>query len=227
MRRATIDRGDSMLARQYGYPISAGAARDTPGVLGRVDELCAPRPKDWIGFGCVVLLASGFTVTAFLVSLIAAKAVAGLGALLFWLAAGSALHGALTGQPFRKPAREALARPWQLWPCRLVDRQEAFSGGRQYLELLAPDRSVAASFHTKVPEEVVYAMTDGVGVLLIAGDLRYFCVAAMPDGRSLFLLGKRKHQAQPQPAPPRASSDPLLDGVIGQARSAIIGDLLG
>jgi hypothetical protein len=113
---------------------------------------------------------------------------------------------------------------WQVWPCRLEETPEK-SAERRVL-LLAPDKSVAASFRGNVPADVWLGMADGRGVLWIAGDLRFPGVAALPGGGSLWAI---KPEGPQQRAPePRRGGDggSALDDLVSEARSAVIWNML-
>ncbi|WP_149824939.1 hypothetical protein [Streptomyces tailanensis] len=93
---------------------------------------------------------------------------------LFFLAGGLAMLSQMG--PLLEVAR---AHPLQAWPCQL----ERVPGGGRVLLLLAPDGSVARELNSDVPDEVWFRMTDGRGMLWIAGDLRFTCLVAAPGGR--------------------------------------------
>ncbi|MFB7619345.1 hypothetical protein [Kitasatospora sp. NPDC056181] len=96
------------------------------------------------------------------------------------LAYGIAWLGTQAGLRKPQPWREILgAHPWQVWPCRM--EQAPGETGKRLL-LLAPDGAVAAAFRGEVPDQVWRGMTDGRGIVWIAGDLRFDGFAALPGG---------------------------------------------
>ncbi|NEC50005.1 hypothetical protein G3I18_15690 [Actinospica acidiphila] len=92
------------------------------------------------------------------------------------------------------------------------------------LMLLAPDKSVAAVFRAQVPQHVWMGMTDGRGVLWIAGDLRFPAVAAVPGGDPLWRITPEKPSQRPQGS---ANTDAAFDALVSEARSAVVWHMLG
>ncbi|MFD0683625.1 hypothetical protein [Actinomadura fibrosa] len=100
------------------------------------------------------------------------------------------LGSALANQRLVRQMRELIERePWQAWPCR-VERTGEEGQARRVdvrVSLLAPDHSVAARHDARFRPETWRAMTDGYGVLLFAGDVRFNGVIADPRTRTAHL----------------------------------------
>ncbi|MFJ9601241.1 hypothetical protein [Streptomyces althioticus] len=92
------------------------------------------------------------------------------------------------------------------------------------LMLVAPDKSVAAVFRAQVPQHVWMGMTDGRGVLWIAGDLRFPAVAAVPGGDPLWRITPEKPSQRPQGS---VGTDAAFDALVSEARSAVVRHMLG
>ncbi|MCP9986020.1 hypothetical protein LUX01_04150 [Streptomyces sudanensis] len=189
-----------MLAREYGYRVLPGKAIDTQSTARFLQEWrrrAATASKSsgglvYWGFGglaCVLAYANGFWPVE--ACLLAVGAWTALCAVLF--RAGKRTITAPVAQ-----AESLLTQaPWQVWPCR-VEGDEWLSG--TYLcriSLLAPDRQVARAFQGYVPEGAWRAMTDGLGLLLVCGDLRHTVAIATEAGEPVWL-------AKPVPVPDRS-----------------------
>ncbi|QEU92555.1 hypothetical protein [Streptomyces kanamyceticus] len=111
-------------------------------------------------------------------------------------------------------ARELLtASPWQVWPCRV--ERTPHNPQMHLVHLLSPDREVVRTFVGRMPEDAWLSMTDGRGIVLVCGDLRFPVAMATKRGRPVWL-------GQPIPTPARpdaASAQPPgpVDELIRQA----------
>ncbi|MDT6983856.1 hypothetical protein ACFSUJ_12805 [Streptomyces lusitanus] len=200
-----------MLAEEYGYQVSPRPAAETPGVREQVEQQRKTASRlQWSG-------------TAF-----ALVVVAVMGAMLktpsiVLAVAGAVLLGTASGYVWNvrmKPTqllRLLETSRWQVWPCRLEEVEGKVLERR--LVLLAPDRSVAAVFRGQVPHRVWMEMTDGRGVLWIAGDLRFPAVAAVPGGEPLWNITPEKASQRPQGP---TGSDIAFDALVSEARSAVV-----
>ncbi|MFC9008222.1 hypothetical protein [Streptomyces microflavus] len=86
-------------------------------------------------------------------------------------------------QAAERKAAVALSSPWQAWPCRL----EELPGGKgKGMMLLGPDKTVACTFSSPVPESIWVSTPDGRGVFWFAGDLRFGGLMSVPGGSPLW-----------------------------------------
>ncbi len=208
-----------MLAEEYGYQVSPRPAVDTPGVRAQVERIGRITSRRILWAAPLMLL------LAFAVS-----AVSDTGLFPFVagpIVAGFALGWVLTAKLAPKRMSRILENNrWQVWPCRL-EEVPGKSFERRVL-LLAPDKSVAASFRGNVPNDVWLGMADGRGVLWFAGDLRFPAVAALPGGAPLWSVAPEKPD-QREPEPRRGGEGEggsALDDLVSEARSAVIWNML-
>ncbi|MFI2427496.1 hypothetical protein ACH5A7_25945 [Streptomyces sp. NPDC018955] len=200
--------------------MSPRPAVDTPGVPAQVERFkeIANRRILWVAPLMLLLV-------------FAATAVTDTG--LFPFVAGPVgacfvLGWVLTVKSAPKKTLRILAdNRWQVWPCRL----EAIPGKslERRILLLAPDKSVAASFRGRVPKDVWLGMADGRGVLWFAGDLRFPSVAALPGGAPLWSVVPEKPEER-EPEPRRGGDGEggsALDELVSEARSAVVWNMLG
>ncbi|MFI0716020.1 hypothetical protein ACH4SK_36560 [Streptomyces inhibens] len=113
--------------------------------------------------------------------------------------------------------------PWQVWPCQVEEIEGTFFRRCRIL-LLAPDRQVARAFEGDIPEDAWRAMTDGLGLLLICGDLRFTIAVATKTGKPVWL-------AEPAPVWDGASSNGgeqpgIVEDLIRQAMRDAMGGWL-
>ncbi|MFI8201944.1 hypothetical protein [Streptomyces sp. NPDC085937] len=205
-----------MLAEEYGYQVSPRPAAETPGVRAQVGQ---DRKNTLSGM---------WQLTAFFLVLSAV-----LSAVMqdLWPLLMPAVWTLLIVPPSyiwlvrKEPAqmmRVLETSRWQVWPCR-IEKIKGTAIARRLL-LLAPDKSVAAMFEGAVPHDVWLSMTDGRGVLWIAGDLRFPAVAAVPGGEPLWRITPVEPTQQPQAL---ANTDAAFDALVAEARSAVVWNLLG
>lgn len=182
-----------MLAEEYGYQVSDRRAADFPGVMdllrrsmrvtlrrgasGAVALACLV--ASWILFpdAHIILFAIAFLFGPFIIA-------------IFWIMISDA--GWPTAAELMQIAQQ---HPFQAWPCQAEEDPKRWNSKR--LLLLAPDGSVAREIRTKMPDSAWREMTDGRGVLWIAGDLRFNCLIATPGADKVW--GSR-------PLPPEAHS---------------------
>ncbi|SEG52827.1 hypothetical protein SAMN04489712_10656 [Thermomonospora echinospora] len=106
--------------------------------------------------------------------------------------------------------------PWQAWPCRAESTHQSRSHVVTRVSLLAPDHSVAAQHTVRFRMETWQAMTDGYGVLLFAGDLRFASVIADPRTRRTYLTSPTQEDAAEREGPrSSAVEDELTRQAIG------------
>ncbi|MFJ3925954.1 hypothetical protein [Streptomyces sp. NPDC090022] len=207
-----------MLAREFGYQVAARPALlQTPGAAAALRATWQARKSKTWGPGtttllvlCVALLVITFAATHLLIGLAVAVFFAGLGV---W-----------ASSRMRKPlanAEEVLrTQPWQVWPARVVT-----TGDKNWphgLHLLAPDRTVAAAFVCRMPEDVWRGMTDGRGLVWFCGDLRFLCVAAAPGGSPAWEAFPAALPAQPV----GGGTGGLEDELVREAARAAVWNLL-
>jgi hypothetical protein len=207
-----------MLAEEYGYQVSPRPAADTPGVRAQVERIrrVASRRVLWTA---LVMLVIGLVLSAVLrmyVPLLAVAVATACGLVPAWMSTAKRTP--------KRLLRLLETNRWQVWPCRLEEIPEKMSERR--VVLLAPDKSVAASFRGIVPAGVWLGMADGRGVLRIAGDLRFPAVAALPGGAALWpITPERPEQRAPEP-PRGGDGGSALDDLVSEARSAVIWNML-
>ncbi|MER7487624.1 hypothetical protein ABTY20_17265 [Streptomyces sp. NPDC126497] len=206
-----------MLAEEYGYQVSPHPAVDAPGVRAQLEQVRRAARRG-------VLWAASFVLLQVLVL----GAVFGTELLPFLaVPAAVVLVAAWAGMTRLGPKRVVRileGNRWQVWPCRLEEVPGKSSERR--VVLLAPDRSVAASFRGAVPTDVRLGMADGRGVLWFAGDLRFPAVAALPGGAPLwYLTPETPEQRTPDPSG-GGDGGSVLDDLISEARSAVIWNML-
>ncbi|WP_326674843.1 hypothetical protein [Streptomyces sp. NBC_01237] len=111
-------------------------------------------------------------------------------------------------QAAERRAAVALSSPWQAWPCRL---EELPGGQGKGMMLLAPDKAVACTFSSPVPESIWVGTPDGRGVFWFAGDLRFGGLMSAPGGSPLWW-------AHPVPTPqtvaPTGRRQEALEGAV-------------
>ncbi|MFA1547989.1 hypothetical protein [Actinomadura chokoriensis] len=191
-----------MLARQYGYAVTARpAAEAAPWAAA---DLPASR---WLPVPPMVAF---LPIPPLLVLVVAGWAwslggaggslflaiVAYIGPILLLITSFLIWTSTLANKRLTREMQELLQRePWQAWPCRMEREGE---GGTTRIEvivsLLAPDHSVAGQCKARVRPETWRAMTDGYGVLLFAGDLRFPGVIADPRTETAHLTVPVKNQ---------------------------------
>ncbi|MFG2291752.1 hypothetical protein [Streptomyces sp. NPDC048603] len=208
-----------MLAEEFGYQVSPQpAALQTPGVLRALERDAQAMKRR------VLHLAAW--VTGALVFFIAVILQAPLLA-LFPL--GSVAIGLGLAVPVVKRQRRAVeeqlrTRPWQVWPARVRE-----SGDKQWphlMELLAPDRTAAATFRCRLPQDVWIGMTDGRGVVWICGDLRFGGVAALPGAERAWPVGAVSPAQQVPPAP-AGQAGALEEELVREAARVVAWNLFG
>ncbi|MFF9555674.1 hypothetical protein ACF1DY_07620 [Streptomyces albus] len=209
-----------MLAAEYGYQVSPRPAVETPGLRARLEHNRRAAARRFRRTAVVLLLPMLALLVVVIVNdwsylLLLPGIVLAAGLWQFWLSSvveTPAQHWSLLTD-FR----------WQAWPCRLEEIPGKVSVRR--VLLLAPDKSVAASFQGRVPHHVWFGMTDGRGVLWIAGDLRFPVVAALPGGAALWRMTPEEqlHGPRPQGDPDDSS---VFDGLVSEARSVVVWSLL-
>lgn len=208
-----------MLAEEYGYQVSPRPAADTVGVRAQVEEFrkSAQRRVLWLALGSLVFLGVFYAIFRDDPVIVLIP----LTAMVLGLSAG--YRSACVKAP-RKLLDLLEASHWQVWPCRLEEIEGKAVHRR--VVLLAPDKSVAASFVAVVPHSVWLGMTDGRGVLWIAGDLRFQGVAAVPGGRPLWVIEPEK-PAQRSAAPAAGGAGGSgFDELVSEARSAVVWNML-
>ncbi|MGA5548314.1 hypothetical protein [Streptomyces pseudogriseolus] len=208
-----------MLAEEYGYQVSPRPAIDTPGVETQLQKFHRSRRRRglWASFA-VLLLTSGILYAFF------HDTVYTLPLAFSLLFPPAAVYLSVAREPVLRRRRTLESNRWQVWPC-LVEEIETSAFERRVV-LLAPDKSAAATFRGTMPEDVWLGMTDGRGVLWIAGDLRFPGVAALPGGAPLWEI-KPETAAQRSPAPPaNAPGSGHLDALVSEARSVVLWNFL-
>ncbi|CAM5636530.1 hypothetical protein [Streptomyces griseomycini] len=206
-----------MLAEEYGYQVSPHPAVDTPGMRAQVGRIrkAAHRGVLWVALFLLlkVLVLSAVFGTELLPFLAGPAACVLVAAWVLTTRLGP-----------KRLLRILEANRWQVWPCRL-EKVPGRSSERRVV-LLAPDKSVAASFRGSVPTDVWLGTADGRGVLWFAGDLRFPAVAALPGGAPLWYLTPETPE-QRAPEPQRGGDGgSVLDDLISEARSAVIWNML-
>ncbi|MBO8200829.1 hypothetical protein ACFW4X_14870 [Streptomyces smyrnaeus] len=185
-----------MLAEEYGYQVSDRRAAEFPGVM---ELLRSGRRKSLQrGAAGVAVLACVGVLWMFpgthLFLFAGAFLLAPYVLTVLWVVITDA------GWPgAAELMRLARQHPFQVWPCQAEEDSKRWNTKR--LLLLAPDGKVAREFRTKMPDSVWHGMTDGRGVLWIAGDLRFNCLVATPGADSVWAARAIPPEAQP----PRSS----------------------
>ncbi|WP_326692109.1 hypothetical protein OIE63_36510 [Streptomyces sp. NBC_01795] len=182
-----------MLAEEYGYQVSAGRAADIPGVMD-ILRSSQRRSRQRRVSGVVVLACFGalwvFPATH-LILFAVAFLFSPIVITVLWVMISDA------GWPnTTELMRLAQQHPFQAWPCQVEEDRKGWNSKR--IQLLAPDGSVAREFRTKMPDRAWQGMTDGRGVLWIAGDLRFSCLVAVPGAGNVW--GSRPMPHAPQPS---------------------------
>ncbi|ATL29689.1 hypothetical protein [Streptomyces formicae] len=207
-----------MLAREYGYRVLPRTAVDTASTFRYLEvwrrqakeEHRATRRRTVPGFA---FLALGFCYVCF--GIAGSAPLTFLPApvmLLVWCAVDDWI-GKQAKQPVTQ-ARELLtASPWQVWPCSV--ERTPHNAQVHLIHLLSPDREVARTFVGQMPEDAWLSMTDGRGIVLVCGDLRFVVAMATTRGRPVWI-------GQPVPTPAEsdaASAQPPgpVDELIRQA----------
>ncbi|MFI1421668.1 hypothetical protein ACH4VX_27585 [Streptomyces sp. NPDC020731] len=206
-----------MLAEEYGYQVSPHPAAGTPGVRAQVEQAgkAAHRAVLWTSlFALLLVLVVSAVFGAELLPFLAGPVALGLVAA--WIS--------MTRLAPKRLLRILGNNRWQVWPCRLEEVPGESSERR--VVLLAPDKSVAASFRGAVPTDVWLGMADGRGVLWFAGDLRFPAVAALPGGAPLWYIRPEKpEQRTPEPQGGGVGGS-VFDDLVSEARSAVIWNML-
>ncbi|MBA9003442.1 hypothetical protein [Thermomonospora cellulosilytica] len=212
-----------MLARQYGYAITPRpAAQMTPWAIAELPSSRWIRIPLWITLFVIALLlglcilgwswaASGGGGSALL------AIIAFVGPVGLLIIAVEVQRAAKANRRLVRTMSEMLQRePWQAWPCR-IERVGEGGGARVEVRvsLLAPDHSVAGRHRARFRPEAWHAMTDGYGVLLFAGDLRFNGVIADPRTRSAYLTDPVEEEARPQGPGNSVIEDELTRQAIG------------
>lgn len=93
------------------------------------------------------------------------------------------------------------------------------------MALLAPDRTVAATFACRLPHDVWIGMTDGRGMVWFCGDLRFGGVAALPGARRAWPVAAALQQQPPPTQAPQGSA--LEEELVREAARAVAWNLFG
>jgi hypothetical protein len=192
-------KGDVMLAEEYGYQVSDRPAAEFPGVmdlLRRSQRVSLRlRASGAVALACLAVLwmFPETHIVLFGIAFLFGPYIL----LIFWIMITDA------GWPGAAELM-GLARqhPFQAWPCQA---EEDPKRGKRLL-LLAPDGSVAREIRMKMPDSAWQEMTDGRGVLWIAGDLRFNCLIATPGA-------DRVWGSKPLPPEARSSRSSRLNAV--------------
>ncbi|MGW2228052.1 hypothetical protein [Streptomyces formicae] len=207
-----------MLAREYGYRVLPRTAIDTASTaryLGawrrKLEETHrATRRRTVPAFA---FLALAFCCVGFGIGGQAPLTFLPLPVmLLVWCAADDWIRK--QGEQPVTQARELLtASPWQVWPCRV--ERTPHNAQVHLIHLLSPDREVVRTFVGQMPEDAWLSMTDGRGIVLVCGDLRFVVAMATKRGRPVWV-------GHPMPTPAAsgaASAQPPgpVDELIRQA----------
>lgn len=187
-----------MMAEEFGYQVSPRPASEMTPTVGAVVNAELDRAKNEENQtppGCAIPVA----LMALLVALFN-NDFPPIGRLLFAAAAITMWIWSVRDekkleankQAAERKAAVALSSPWQVWPCRL---EELPGGQGKGMMLLAPDKTVACTFSSPVPESIWVGTPDGRGVFWFAGDLRFGGLMSVPGGSPLWW-------AHPIPTPP-------------------------
>ncbi|MGW5429291.1 hypothetical protein ACWET9_19095 [Streptomyces sp. NPDC004059] len=192
-----------MLAEEFGYQVSSRPAEEmTPSIRSAMDEALTATTKKRIGMACLggYCFFIIFGTSLFLAALAkpTLKWAVACGGLLLGCAAYSWITDSskTNARELREAVTAATSSPWQVWPCRL----EAVQGEEARRLLLAPDGSVASEFRSTVPGEVWTGMTDGRGLVWLAGDMRFGGIVSLPGGSPVWWARLPKTEPETNPS---------------------------
>lgn len=203
-----------MMAEEFGYQVSPRPASEMTPTLGAVVNAELDRAKNEQNEtppGCVIpvalvllLFALGSSDAPPIGRLILAAI-----AITMWIwSVRDENKLKANKQAAERRAAVALSSRWQAWPCRL---EELPGGQGKGMMLLAPDKSVACTFNSPVPESIWVGTPDGRGVFWFAGDLRFGGLMSVPGGSPLWW-------AHPVPTPqtvaPTGRRQEVLEGAV-------------
>ncbi|BFO17940.1 hypothetical protein SHKM778_43280 [Streptomyces sp. KM77-8] len=213
-----------MLADQYGYQVSRRAAASWVGARLRGSRQTSLRVA-LSGVGLLALLATEVSLLAASAWPFGTNAAIFVAVPLLMLGVILAAAGWVQCAEVTKGLRIASAHPFQAWPCQL----ERTADGKRLILLLAPDGTVVREMESVVPERVWRSLSDGRGVLWIAGDLRMECLVATPSSAEETWLAEVRPYGVSSGAGrsgggTRAVEDEILRTVAGETFRGFLGN---